>query len=501
MPRKGKANKKSGAPKSRAAPRGGTFAVLAEPQDDVLQGDADETSMGDDGWMAEQRRLLEMYNSRAKASNSDSVDVMPHGGANSASSNVAVDGQSVAADEVIERQRALLDEACGRTSTDLSCATLSHSNHSSGKFARQEDLEEVFTVRRISFHGRKVPTLLQSRDGPCALLAVANSLLLRGTLSLDEDLLLVSADSLISRLVRLCQDMNEHSIAKDANARVGISEVVGRLPLLLRGLLLNCGFSSCTDFEFTVDLGLFDCLGVKLYHVWVAPEICEFAPTFNSLAEQIAVCSELQSELEQRSGTPTPEEQERLDRGSWMRQWLDENRSQATIQGLRELQTRVSNQEVCVLFRNNHFSTVYKPSHDVICALLTDSVFEEEDAAVWESIEVDGSSGHILGPNFRPMAESTSTSAGALSKEANHEDLVAMVVGMGFSRAQAEAGLAVTDGTSAEQVVEAILEAPNGMPQRKTRQCVKGDVHRCSTCGKVFLSQNGMLSHRASKGH
>lgn len=43
---------------------------------------------------------------------------------------------------------------------------------------------EHFLVRRIEFLGRQVPILLQNRNGPCGLLAIANGLLLRGACDL-----------------------------------------------------------------------------------------------------------------------------------------------------------------------------------------------------------------------------------------------------------------------------------------------------------------------------
>lgn len=503
MPSKKQGNKKGVAPK-KAASRKGNFAMLA--QDGHDSGGEEELPMGNEDWMAEQRRMLEMYNSQAKGSSrasQDDDDAIHDPASAKAIGQGDVDEETPTA--IVERQRALL-EAAQKKNTGSSGGGSSSSTMlpPAGTVGRRLDVDEVFTVRRISFNGRKVPTLLQNRDGPCALLAVANGLLLRGTLELDRDQVLVSADALISLLVKLCEDLNKSSMKRDANAHTGVSEVVGRLPILLGGLLLNCGFSSCTDFEFTVDLGLFDFLGLRLYHTWVAPEIHEVTPTYNALSEHLAVCSELRSDLDRHGGVPTPVQDERLAQGFWLEQWLQDHRSQSTRQGLVDLQAAVKNQEICVLFRNNHFNTVYKANDEVICALLTDSWFEEELTAVWESVELDGCSGHILGSDFRPMLASTEAGE-ETAATSDRDDLIALVESMGFSRVQAEAGLAATGWTSAEEALEAILEAPNGMPAVKTapkRQKAKaGEVQSCPQCGKVFATKNGLLDHRASKGH
>ena len=42
------------------------------------------------------------------------------------------------------------------------------------------------------------------------------------------------------------------------------------------------------------------------------------------------------------------------------KQFLDENASQLTFHGLCELNARMKPEELAVIFRNNHFSTLYK---------------------------------------------------------------------------------------------------------------------------------------------
>mmetsp|Transcript_30149 Transcript_30149/g.60625 ORF Transcript_30149/g.60625 Transcript_30149/m.60625 type:complete len:91 (-) Transcript_30149:30-302(-) len=90
-----------------------------------------------------------------------------------------------------------------------------------------------------------------------------------------------------------------------------------------------------------------------------------------------------------------------------------------------------------------------------------------------------------------------------------------MVQELGFSREQAEAGLAVVDWSSAEEAVEALLEADGDLPQARsapawstqTRRQGRGPVPPveeepvCPTCGKRLNTRAGLLSHRVSKGH
>jgi hypothetical protein len=45
----------------------------------------------------------------------------------------------------------------------------------------------MYSVRFVRFRDRRTPVVLQSKNGPCPLLAVVNALLLRGSLTLDAD--------------------------------------------------------------------------------------------------------------------------------------------------------------------------------------------------------------------------------------------------------------------------------------------------------------------------
>jgi len=520
--KKGPAPKKSAA---KGAARNGSSAGGAAQEFE----DSDGEIAGDANWLEEQRRLLERFRTEKEKEET-----------------VTLRSKEARHEEVVEQQRRLLEQAEARMGVGVSLAATAGSGQAPGEGgmsggrsaggsgngtlapgsagAGTGASEETFAVRSVAFCGRQVPMLLQNRNGPCALLAVANCLLMRGTLTLAKDEVLVSSSTLVERLAQLCEQLNATQMEEDPNMREGITEVIQRLPLLLDGLLLNCGFASCTDFELTADLGLFDCLSVNLYHVWVAPEVAKVAGSWNALSEQLALGSELRETLEREGRLPTEEEDENLTRGVWLRDWLDETQAQATPEGLRELFETVEHREASVLFRNNHFCTVYKPSKEALVTLLTDAAFEEEANAVWESVELDGDTGHILDADFAPYrpggratgGASVSTAAGARGKATTDEpsaakkaEMIALVEGMGFARDLAEAGLAAVGWADVQQAVEAILEADGEMPKpRKVKPEAStaggggfSEVHSCPTCSRSFRSKNGALNHRASKGH
>lgn len=465
--------------------------------------EACELEEGSAAWLEEQRRLLEQYqnaagnNSQSGAGSrgGDGLKCQSTGLGNVKGSDAELLGSAL--DPVVEQQRRLLEQTS--------------QGGSSGSTAHDSKGGEVFSIRRVPFVGRSVPVLLQNRNGPCSLLAVANALLLRGTLQLGEKEDFLTSADLVSRLAKLCESLNAKAIQEDANARKAIQDLVERLPKFMDGLDVNVRFSGCSDFEYTEDLALFDCFDLQVFHVWVDPKVAEVANGWNTLAERLVICDEIRGDLEKQSRPPTPAECEKLAKAVWLEEWLEETRPQVTPLGCQGLMDAVKYRQVCVLFRCNHFTTVFKPSSDALCSLLTDASFESEESAVWETIELNGSAGNILDGHFSPSAGSCSKppaganlSSGDRDRARARADLLQIVQEMGFSREQAEAGLAAVNWVNAEEAIEALLESSGDLPapsQPGDAAAGFSQKHRCSTCGKDFKSFNGLLNHRAAKSH
>jgi hypothetical protein len=69
---------------------------------------------------------------------------------------------------------------------------------------------------------------------------------------------------------------------------------------------------------------------------------------------------------------------------------FNESPTQLTFRGLLELHRTIKENELCVFFRNNHFSTLLK-RNDLLYLLLTDEGFKHSDSAVWEILnEISG---------------------------------------------------------------------------------------------------------------
>eukprot|EP00435_Cladocopium_sp_Y103_P076281 s59_g86.t2 len=340
---------------------------------------------------------------------------------------------------------------------------------------------EAFQVRRIEFLGQEVPVLLQNRNGPCALLAIANGLLLRGSWNIGE-----METSISSR------DLDDFTLAQR------VREVVSTMPKLLDGLLVNCDFGSCSSFQecssTLVGTGLFKLFKLQLHHVWVDPEVHKVVPTWNDLQDLLAKAAEVQSLRSEKD--LSQDDEELLTKAALMQEWWEANRAQSTERGIKELQRQVQTGEVCVLFRNNHFCTVYRPGANSpcphLCTLLTDECFQGNASPVWETLTVEEN--QFLDSFFCPMEDLPPTTAG-IAAAAGYTD-------SGYVNGLTPAP--VTIGAAAEPRAEAATR-PNGAAPAATTAAATGTaatetetqtrskgIYNCR-CGKYFTTRNGLL--------
>ncbi|GKV38193.1 hypothetical protein SLEP1_g46128 [Rubroshorea leprosula] len=86
--------------------------------------------------------------------------------------------------------------------------------------------------------------------------------------------------------------------------------------------------------------------------------------------------------------------------GELLRNFLKINASQLTIYGLHCLRNGLKEHELCVFFRNNHFSTMFKFENELYL-LATDQGYLNQPALVWEKLnEVNGNSLYMTS-NFK----------------------------------------------------------------------------------------------------
>ena len=243
----------------------------------------------------------------------------------------------------------------------------------------------IYHVKQIGFEGKKIPIVTQNVNGPCPLISIVNVLLLRGKISLPNEVEVISAEQLLQHLADCLLNRASNSAENDANFQQNISDAVSILPKLRTGLDVNVKFNAVDAFEFTPELVIFDLLGIQLFHGWlVDPQLREVHCavgdlSYNALVERAISGKEPEASIAQH--------------------FLAETASQLTVHGLCELNSAVKEGTLSVFFRNNHFSTLFKLNKELFL-LATDQGFIKESSVVWETLSSIDGDGHFVDENF-----------------------------------------------------------------------------------------------------
>lgn len=212
--------------------------------------------------------------------------------------------------------------------------------------------KHLYPLKPLRFMSSPRRVLLQSSNGPCPLLALANTLILRGDVELRGDE--CTFDELVQELANLAVDRNlARGEGKDGELLTlesATGDLLSLLPTLAEGLDVNPSFTSVTSLEYTAALAAFELLGVDLVHGWLVA-------ADDPRAEHVAPLSYNRA-LDELIGEGG--EDEDVVRRESVRSFLEESSSQLTYHGLAELHAHLGENQTAAFFRNNHFSTVMK---------------------------------------------------------------------------------------------------------------------------------------------
>eukprot|EP00242_Pyramimonas_sp_CCMP2087_P015641 CAMPEP_0198205118 /NCGR_PEP_ID=MMETSP1445-20131203/8592_1 /TAXON_ID=36898 /ORGANISM="Pyramimonas sp., Strain CCMP2087" /LENGTH=306 /DNA_ID=CAMNT_0043877275 /DNA_START=105 /DNA_END=1022 /DNA_ORIENTATION=+ len=139
--------------------------------------------------------------------------------------------------------------------------------------------EMFYKLKGVDFMGseNRRAIVLQNENGPCPLIAVANVLLLRGSITLRKGTTDVSRTELLTLVTTRLLEANEKAQGLgdeyQRNVERNVEDAINLLPKLATGLDVNVRFRNITDFEFTQECATFDLLDIPLVHGWlVSPE-------------------------------------------------------------------------------------------------------------------------------------------------------------------------------------------------------------------------------------
>ena len=244
-----------------------------------------------------------------------------------------------------------------------------------------------FRLKPIEFQGRRLSILCQNENGPCPLLAIANVLILRGHIGFHPDIRIAPLHDVVQLLADHVFELNAVSGDADTAARQieQFNAVIKLIPVLERGLDVNVKFTDVTKFEYTEEFEVFDAFRVSMYHGWVVDPQSEEYEALKSLSY-----NELTVRVAEFRGHSSDLDEPQTRRGVLLDSFLQDTASQLTFFGLMRLYEEVKENELAVLFRNDHFSTLHRHEGRLYC-LVTDQGYADQSNVVWELLDnIDG---------------------------------------------------------------------------------------------------------------
>eukprot|EP00755_Sulcionema_specki_P021965 Sspe_Gene.75365::Locus_47092_Transcript_1_1_Confidence_1.000_Length_809::g.75365::m.75365 len=233
---------------------------------------------------------------------------------------------------------------------------------------------ESYYVKQVEYNGYPVSIVCQTENGPCPFISISNILLLQRKIHIHPDHASVTASELLNLVSNYLVEMYQSTT--DLNAQYTLDEAIQQMPQLQEGLEVNIKFQGPTAYE--IRSPIFDVFRMRMVHGWVispdhpAADVVR-GKSYDSLLELIIHKGEIQAEAERKKkladeGTDVePEDPETVAKNQKVTEdaskaetFLKESANQLTYAGLFDLMTTVSEGELCIFFRNNHFSTITK---------------------------------------------------------------------------------------------------------------------------------------------
>ncbi|KAL8824303.1 MAG: hypothetical protein Q9191_005148 [Dirinaria sp. TL-2023a] len=322
---------------------------------------------------------------------------------------------------------------------------------------------ETYQIRLVNWYDassninpRRSPIMVQNANGPCPLLALVNALALSTPAGLSTALidtlenreqislgLLLDAviDELMSgRRGNAAQNLPDVSelyaflinlhTGMNVNPRFVPSE--SQQPHLLDAPIQEFPYESVSRtrfagvFEDTTEMKLYSTFAVPLIHGWIPSRthpafaaLGRSAKTYEDAQNLLFAEEDLEDKL-QRQGLD-PSEQLLLEDIGSIKHFLSSSATQLTGYGLDSITEALDPGQIAILFRNDHFSTLYRhPRSGGLFCLVTDMGYAGHDEVVWESlVDVSGEGSEFFAGDFRVVGNNQSASIHAASGAAD----------------------------------------------------------------------------------
>ncbi len=320
---------------------------------------------------------------------------------------------------------------------------------------------ETYQIRLVNWldsvrpnHLRRSPIMVQNANGPCPLLALVNAL----TLSTPGDIETPLVETLKTReqislgllLDAVFDELMSGRRGDAAQSLPDVTDLYSFLITLHTGMNVNPSFvpletkvTSLLDapilespnelttlgqpgvFEDTREMRLYSTFAIPLIHGWIPPRdhvafgaLKRSARTYEEAQTLLFREEEIEEKLKYQG--LTSDEQIMLEDVASVKYFLATSATQLTNYGLQCISESLRPGSIAILFRNDHFSTLYKhPQSGQLFTLVTDMGYAGHDEVVWESlVDVSGEGSEYFAGDFRPVGNV----AGDTHSPSNHAD-------------------------------------------------------------------------------
>ena len=310
-----------------------------------------------------------------------------------------------------------------------------------------EQRNEVYQIRHIRWYDanhtknpRHSPVLLQNANGPCPLLALVNALVL----STPPELITALVETLRTReqvslgllLDAVFDELTSGRRGATAQVLPDVAELYSFLIALHTGMNVNprfvapvagtrlsnftgldIGSENGSDsgrlgcFEETLEMRLYSTFAIPLIHGWVPERSDPACTAFERIAQSYEDAQNVQfreEELEQklRDSNLSLEDQAFFMDLTTVKQFLSAWPTQLTDHGLKVMQQSLNPGRIAILFRNDHFSTLYKePKSGQLMTLVTDAGYATHDEIIWENlVDISGTGTEMFSGDFKSVS-------------------------------------------------------------------------------------------------
>lgn len=357
------------------------------------------------------------------------------------------------------------------------------------KSRKQES--ETYQIRLVNWfdtssrtNPRRSPIMVQNANGPCPLLALVNALVLSTPAGLETALVdTLERREQISLGLLLDAVIDELMSGRRGDAAQNlpdVSELYVFLVNLHTGMNVNPRFIApeirspnlmdapiqephtkenfpgtrfAGSFEDTREMQLYSTFAVPLIHGWMPPRnhpafaaLERSAKSYEDAQNLLFAEEELENKLQQQGLNPN--EQLLLEDISSIKYFLSSSATQLTGYGLDSITESLNPGQIAILFRNDHFSTLYRhPRSGQLFTLVTDMGYAGHDEVVWESlVDVSGEGCEFFAGDFRPVGNNQPRSSHAASNDDGGWTTVTRGSGSKASRNPLAGNQAVTAG-------------------------------------------------------